>query len=186
MEKSRCPWCLKDALYKKYHDEVWGVPEKDSIRLFEFLNLEGAQAGLSWYSILVRQENYRKAFWDWDPERIVRITEDEKQSLLQNKGIIRNRLKVEAVISNARVYLALKDKGQDFSALIWSFVNGNPIVNHFETMSQLPASTPLSEKMSKTLKKMGFKFVGPTIVYAFMQATGMVDDHLVSCWKRQS
>jgi len=186
MEKIRCSWCLKDDIYMNYHDEVWGVPERDPFRLFEFLNLEGAQAGLSWYSILIRFESYRKAFLGWNPEALAKMPDGYKEELMSNKGIIRNRLKIESVVNNARCYVRMKRDGIDFSDFLWSFVGGSTIINSYESISQVPASTEISEKMSKALKKEGFKFVGPTIVYAFMQATGMVDDHINDCWKKQN
>jgi len=184
MEKIRCDWCLKDDIYMTYHDEVWGVPEKDAIRLFEFLNLEGAQAGLSWYSVLIRMESYRKAFLDWNPVALAVMSDDYKEDLMSNKGIIRNKLKIESVVNNARCYIRMKKGGIDFSEFLWSFVGGSPIINSYDTVSQLPASTETSEKLSKALKKEGFKFVGPIIVYAFMQAAGMVDDHINDSWKK--
>lgn len=168
----------------KYHDEVWGVPEKDPIKLFEFLNLEGVQAGLSWYSILIRMESYKKAFLDWDPDALAIMGNDYKEELMTNKGIIRNKLKIESVVNNARCFVRMRKEGIDFSQFLWSFVGGEPIINSYDSDTQYPASTELSENLSKALKKEGFKFVGPTIVYAFMQATGMVDDHINDCWKK--
>ena len=182
----RCSWCLRDQLYIDYHDNVWGVAEYDSVRLFEYLNLEGAQAGLSWYTVLKKIEDYRKAFHNWDIERIAKMTDKELEDLKTDSSIIRNRLKIEAVRMNARSYLAMEKEGLDFSEYIWSFVNGSPIVNDFKNLSEIPAQTEISKQLSKDLKKRGFKFVGPTIVYAFMQAVGMVDDHVESCWKRNS
>ena len=184
MDKTRCSWCLKDELYMNYHDNVWGIPVRDDTKLFEYINLEGAQAGLSWYSILKRIEGYRHAFAQWDAHTIIRFTEKDKARLMQDSGIIRNRLKIEAVIQNARCFLKIKEK-LSFSEYLWDFVDGKPIINNWTSMSQIPAMTPLSEKISKDLKQNGFKFVGPTIVYAFMQAVGIVDDHVVSCWKRK-
>lgn len=166
-----------------YHDDIWGIPEHDDRKLFEFLNLEGAQAGLSWYSVLTRFEGYRDAFLGWDAQKIAGFTKKKKESLMHHPGIIRNRLKIEAVQTNAIAYLKIMET-QSFDSYLWDFVDGQPIVNNWENMSELPASTPLSEKISKDLKSKGFKFVGPTIVYAFMQAVGMVDDHVNSCWKR--
>lgn len=183
MTKVRCDWCLKDDIYIKYHDEVWGIPEYDDQNLFEYINLEGAQAGLSWYTILIRIEEYRKAFADWDVKKISKFNQRKVESLLKNEGIIRNRLKVNAVITNAKAYLELK-KTISFSDYLWNFVDGEPIINNVKSMKQVQASTDLSKEISKDLKKKGFKFVGPTIVYAFMQAVGMVDDHLNSCWKK--
>ena len=182
-EKSRCSWCLKDDIYKTYHDEVWGVPVYDDKELFEYINLEGAQAGLSWYSILVRIEGYKKAFKNWNIKAISKMKEKDVERLMQDKGIIRNRLKINAVITNAQAYLELK-KEIWLSDFLWNYVDGKPLKNKFKTMSDIPAQTELSAQISKDLKKKGFKFVGPTIVYAFMQAVGMVDDHVESCWRR--
>jgi DNA-3-methyladenine glycosylase I len=182
-EKTRCPWCLKDAVYKKYHDEIWGVPEYDSLKLFEKLNLDGAQAGLSWYTVLVRTENYRNAFEGWNPEAIARYGEKDIQRLMQDSGIIRNRLKIAAVISNAKAYLNMREQGRDFSNFFWQFVDHKPIINRFEIAAQVPPATPLSDTVSKALKQEGFKFAGSTITYAFMQATGMVNDHLTTCFR---
>ena len=184
MDKIRCEWCMKDQLYMDYHDNVWGVPEYDSNKLFEYLNLEGAQAGLSWYTVLTKIEGYRKAFANWDIDKLVNFTEEDVERLKQDPGIIRNRLKIKAVITNAKAYQKMVSNNEDFSEYLWSFVNGKPIINDWDSLSQVPAQTDISVKLSKDLKKRGFKFVGPTIVYAFMQAVGMVDDHLNSCWKR--
>lgn len=182
--KPRCSWCLKDEIYMDYHDNVWGIPNYDDTRLFEFLNLEGAQAGLTWYSILIRTEGYRDAFKNWDAEAIVKMNEKALSKLHSHPGIIKNKLKIKAVKTNAEAFLKIKETST-FSDYIWSFVDGKQIVNNWKSLDQIPASTALSEKMSKDLKSKGFKFVGPTIVYAFMQAVGMVDDHVLSCWKRQ-
>ncbi len=184
MPKKRCDWCLKDKLYMDYHDEVWGQPVYDDKELFEYLNLEGAQAGLSWYTILTRIDTYRKAFENWNIKKIAKYGQKDIDRLLADKGIIRNKLKVDAVIQNAQAYLELK-KEQSLSDYLWNFVEGKPIVNTWKTMSEIPAQTDLSNVISKDLKKRGFKFVGPTIIYAYMQAVGMVDDHIVSCWKRK-
>lgn len=175
---------MKDDIYMAYHDDIWGVPEYDDQKLFEFINLEGAQAGLSWYTVLIKKENYRKAFDNWDVNKIARYTKKKREKLLSNPGIIRNKLKVNAVIENAKSYLKLQSEGVSFSDFLWNYVDGNPIVNNWKKTSEIPAQTKLSQTLSKDLKKKGFKFVGPTIVYAFMQAVGMVDDHLTSCWKR--
>ena len=180
-DPQRCPWCGTDPLYVHYHDTVWGRPEYDDLALFEKLCLDGQQAGLSWLTILRKQENYRAAYAGFDPERIVRFTENDIEQLLKNPGIVRNRLKVQSVIKNARGYLALREQGESFSSFLWQFVDGQPIQNHWQRFEQVPTTTPESEAMSKALKKAGFTFVGPTIVYAFMQATGMVNDHLVYC-----
>ena len=183
--KKRCSWCLKDDIYKDYHDNLWGIPEYNDQKLFEFLNLEGAQAGLSWYTILIRIENYRKAFRNWNVDRILEMNEDDLQELRNDPGIIRNKLKIHAVYTNAQAFQKMKEAGENFSDYLWSFVDGKPIVNDFKKLSEIPAQTELSVTLSKDLKKRGFKFVGPTIVYAFMQAVGMVDDHVVTCWRRQ-
>ncbi len=177
----RCPWCGTDPLYVHYHDTVWGRPEYDDQALFEKLCLDGQQAGLSWITILRKQESYRQAYAGFDPEQIVRFDEDDIARLLADPGIIRNRLKVHSIIRNARGFLALRDQGISFSEFLWQFVNGRPIQNRWQTLAEVPVTTPESEAMSKALKKAGFNFVGPTIVYAFMQATGMVNDHLISC-----
>ena len=177
----RCPWCGTDPLYVHYHDTVWGRPEYDDQALFEKLCLDGQQAGLSWITILRKQESYRQAYAGFDPEQIVRFDEDDIARLLADPGIIRNRLKVHSIIRNARGFLALRDQGISFSEFLWQFVDGRPIQNRWQALAEVPVTTPESEAMSKALKKAGFNFVGPTIVYAFMQATGMVNDHLVSC-----
>lgn len=177
----RCPWCGTDPLYVAYHDEVWGRPEYDDLALFEKLCLDGQQAGLSWITILRKQQTYRAAYDDFDPEKIVRYDSERIAALLQNPGIIRNRLKVESIIKNARGYLALKEQGQSFSRFLWDFVDGSPVQNHWRSFAEVPVHTCEAQAMSKALRKQGFNFVGPTIVYAFMQATGMVNDHLVSC-----
>ena len=177
----RCPWCGTDPLYVHYHDTVWGRPEYDNQALFEKLCLDGQQAGLSWITILRKQESYRQAYAGFDPEQIVRFDEDDIARLLADPGIIRNRLKVHSIIRNARGFLALRDQGISFSEFLWQFVDGRPIQNRWQALAEVPVTTPESEAMSKALKKAGFNFVGPTIVYAIMQATGMVNDHLVSC-----
>ena len=177
----RCPWCGTDPLYVHYHDTVWGRPEYDNQALFEKLCLDGQQAGLSWITILRKQESYRQAYAGFDPEQIVRFDEDDIARLLADPGIIRNRLKLHSIIRNARGFLALRDQGISFSEFLWQFVDGRPIQNRWQALAEVPVTTPESEAMSKALKKAGFNFVGPTIVYAFMQATGMVNDHLVSC-----
>ncbi len=184
-EKVRCGWCLKDDLYKKYHDEVWGEPVFDEKTLFAFLNLEGAQAGLSWYTILKKEVGYRKAFLNWDIKKIAKMGEKDILRLKGNPEIVRNTLKIKAVITNAQAYLKLK-KTTTLSDYLWAYVDGKPIVNNWKSLDQIPAETPLSKEISKDLKKKGFKFVGPTIVYAYMQAVGMVNDHLITCWKRQA
>ena len=178
---SVCPWCTGFDLYRQYHDEEWGVPLRDDRALFELLNLEGAQAGLSWSTVLKKRENYRRVFDGFQPEIIARYDETKVAALLADPGIIRNRAKVAATIQNAKVFLSLKESGQSFSETLWQFVDGQPIQNSWQSMSEVPTSTPQAVAMSKALQKIGFKFVGPTICYAFMQASGMVNDHLVSC-----
>lgn len=180
---SRCPWCGTDPLYTEYHDNEWGTPLYDNQKLFEFLILEGAQAGLSWITVLRKRENYRKAFDNFNPEKMARYTDAKKAKLLLNDGIIRNRLKIESAVKNAQAYLAMKKNGEDFSEFLWSFVGGKTIHNKYKNTSIVPASTPESDAMSKALKKKGFNFVGTTICYAFMQATGMVNDHIQTCHK---
>ncbi|MGB3609690.1 MAG: DNA-3-methyladenine glycosylase I [Cellvibrio sp.] len=177
----RCGWCGTDELYCQYHDDEWGVPVYDDQKMFEFLTLEGAQAGLSWITVLRKREAYRKAFDNFDPVKIARYSEARKAKLLQNPGIIRNRLKIESVVRNARAYLDMQEKGESFSEFLWQFVDGKPKQNRRRTLADIPASTPESDAMSKALKKRGFNFVGTTICYAHMQATGMVNDHLISC-----
>lgn len=177
----RCSWCGDDPLYVAYHDQEWGVPLYDERALFEFLILEGAQAGLAWITVLRKRETYRAAFDGFDPEKIARYTPAKVEKLLQNPGIIRNRLKVESAIKNARAYLAMRDQGENFSEFLWDFVDGVPRQNRLQSMADIQASTPQSDAMSKALKKKGFNFVGSTICYAFMQATGMVNDHIVDC-----
>ncbi len=182
-QKKRCGWGTHPDIYVTYHDEEWGVPVSDDRQLFEMLLLEGAQAGLSWLTVLQKRENYRKAFNQFDPKKIARYTDAKKVRLLQNPGIIRNRLKVNAAVVNARAFLKVVEEFGSFDAYIWSFVNGKTIVNKFKNLGDVPASTPESDAMSKDLKKRGFKFVGSTICYAFMQATGMVNDHTTDCFR---
>ena len=181
--QSRCSWCGEDPLYVAYHDEEWGVPVRDDDKLFEFLILETFQAGLSWITVLRKRENFRKAFDNFDYRKIARYDEKKYEELLQNSGIIRNRLKIKATISNALAFMKVQEEFGSFSKYIWNFVNGKPIQNSFTDLSDLPANTPLSDTISKDLKQRGFKFVGTTVVYAHMQATGMVNDHLVSCFR---
>jgi len=180
---TRCGWAGDDPLYVAYHDEEWGVPVHDDRRLFEMLILEGAQAGLSWITILRRREGYRRAFDGFDPERIARYTERKKAALLQDEGIIRNRAKVDAAVQNARAFLEIREEGSDFDRFLWDLVGGKPKQNRWKEMKEVPPETPESKAMSKELKRRGFKFVGPTICYAFMQAVGMVNDHLTSCYR---
>jgi len=181
--KPRCAWAGDDPLYVAYHDDEWGVPVHDERTLFEFLILEGAQAGLSWSTILKKRENYRKAFDDFDVQKVAAYQEDKVAELMANPGIVRNRLKVTAAISNARALLVVKDEFVSFDAYIWKFVDGKPQVNTWQSPSEIPALTPESVAMSKDLLKRGFKFIGPTICYAFMQAVGMVNDHTVDCFR---
>ena len=179
---ARCPWPPEDnPLYVAYHDDEWGVPEYDDRALFEKLILDGFQAGLSWITILRKRENFRKAFDDFEPEKIARYDAGKIHALMNDAGIVRNRAKIEGTVAGARAYLKIMEEGPGFSKLLWSFVDGKPKVNKFKTTKSVPASTPVSIAISKDLSARGFKFVGPTIVYAFMQATGMVNDHLVSC-----
>lgn len=186
MALERCPWCGEDPLYQHYHDNEWGVPLHDDRALFEFLTLEGAQAGLSWITILRKRDNYRAAFDNFDAAKVARYTARKVEKLLQDPGIVRNRLKVESTISNARAFLETQAAFGSFDRYLWDFVDGQPIVNRFTSLKQVPASTPLAEKLSKDLKKRGFRFVGSTIVYAHMQATGMVNDHLVGCHRHKA
>ena len=180
----RCGWCNSDPLYVTYHDEEWGVPSRDDRHLFEMLILEGAQAGLSWITILRKREAYRKAFRGFDPAMVAALTDAELEDLLQDPGIVRNRLKVTSARDNAVAYLAIQREFGSFHAYLWPFVGGTPLVNHPKSLAEVPAVTPEAEALSKALKKRGFRFVGPTIMYAFMQAVGMVDDHVATCWKR--
>ncbi len=184
--RKRCAWCENSSigqLYLQYHDTEWGVPVHDDRTLFEFLILEGAQAGLSWSTILAKRENYRKAFAGFDPSRVARFNPAKVEKLLQDPGIVRNRLKVNAAVINAKLFLAVQKEFGSFDRYIWSFVGGKPIKNKRKTMKDVPASTPESDAMSKDLAKRGFKFVGTTICYAFMQATGMVNDHVADCFR---
>jgi len=184
MNKKRCAWVPEnDELYIAYHDQEWGVPVYDDQKLFEFLILEGFQAGLSWRTILYKRENFRKAFDHFDPQKIARYDEQKIAQLMQNAGIIRNKLKINACVNNARCFLEVQEKFGSFSDFIWRFTDGRPIVNHWKSLEQIPARTDLSDLISKELKKLGFKFVGSAIVYAHMQATGMVNDHLVDCFR---
>lgn len=183
-EPTRCTWPLKgNALYLAYHDTEWGVPAWDDQTQFEFLILEGAQAGLSWSTILNKREGYRAAFANFDAEKIARFGKRDVARLMKDAGIVRNRLKIEAAISNARAFLDYRDKHGSFAEYMWSFVDGKPIQNRFRETKQIPTTSPESDALSKDLKKRGFKFVGSTIIYAHMQATGMVNDHLVSCFR---
>lgn len=178
---ARCPWCGSDPLYQQYHDLEWGVPVRDDRTLFEFLTLEGAQAGLSWITILRKRERYRKVFANFDPARVARFTPAKVEKLLADPGIVRNRLKVESTVTNAQAYLRVQQEFGSFAAFWWGFVDDRPQINRFRSISDVPAQTALSEAISKDLKRRGFRFVGPTIIYAMMQAVGMVNDHLLDC-----
>ncbi|MBK5970022.1 DNA-3-methyladenine glycosylase I [Thiorhodovibrio winogradskyi] len=180
---SRCGWCGTDPLYTAYHDQEWGVPEHKEQRLFEFLLLEGAQAGLSWITILRKREGYREAFAEFDPERIARFGDQDIARLLSNPAIVRNRRKIEAAIGNARALVRLWEAGDTLHDRLWQHVDGQPRQNHWQSLEQVPASTAESDAMSRDLRALGFKFVGPTICYALMQAVGLVNDHLVDCFR---
>lgn len=182
--KTRCAWCEKDDLYRKYHDEEWGKPVYDDATLFEFLILETFQAGLSWITILNKRENFRKAFDNFDYKKIAQYSEEKIQELLLDAGIIRNKLKIYSAVSNAIAFMKIQEEFGSFSKYIWGFVDGKPIDNNLQSLKDVPATTPLSDAISKDLKKRGFKFVGSTVVYAHMQATGMVNDHIANCWTR--
>ena len=177
----RCPWPKQDPLYVAYHDEEWGVPEYDDRALYEKLILDGFQAGLSWITILRKRENFRRAFDAFEPEKIARYTPKKIEKLMQDAGIVRNRMKIEGAVLSARAYLEVMEKGSGFARLLWDFLDGKPKLNKFRSTAQVPAETELSRRISKELARRDFKFCGPTIVYAFMQATGMVNDHLVRC-----
>ena len=178
----RCPWCLGDRVYMDYHDHEWGRPVKDGRKLFEFLVLEGAQAGLSWITILRRREGYRAAFDGFDPEKIARYGEKDIARLMEDGRIIRNRLKIVSAINNARAFLRFEEGPRSFSRWLWSHTGGKPIVNRFKTSAEVPAATPLAEQISKDLKRSGFSFAGPVIVYSLLQATGLINDHLTDCF----
>ena len=180
-ESKPCPWPGNDPLYVTYHDEEWGVPERDDRALYEKLTLDGFQAGLSWITILRKREAFRRAFDGFDPEKIARYTKRKVETLMRDEGIVRNRAKIEGVILSARAWLEIMEKGPGFAPYLWDFIGGKPIVNRFKTIKEIPAETDISRAISKDLKARGFKFCGPTIVYAFMQATGMVNDHLTCC-----
>jgi DNA-3-methyladenine glycosylase I len=183
MNKNRCGWCVGNDLYEAYHDEEWGVPVYDDAILFEFLILETFQAGLSWITILKKRENFRKAFDNFDYERIAKYNASKVEALLQDTGIVRNKLKVNATITNAQAFMKIQEDFGSFSSYIWNFVDGKPIKNSLKNHKDAPANTPLSDAISKDLKKRGFKFVGSTVIYAHMQATGMVNDHVESCFR---
>jgi DNA-3-methyladenine glycosylase I len=182
--KIRCAWCEKDDLYRNYHDNEWGKPVYDDQILFEFLILETFQAGLSWYTILKKRENFRKAFANFDYKKVAQFSEEKIQELLLDAGIIRNQLKIRAAVANAIAFMKVQEEFGTFSKYIWNFTDGKPIDNNPKTLKDITSSTPLSDAISKDLKKRGFKFVGTTVVYAHMQATGMVNDHVENCWTR--
>ena len=185
MEIIRCSWCEKDDLYRKYHDEEWGKPVYDDQTIFEFLVLESFQAGLSWYTILKKRENFKKVFDQFNYKKIAKYSEEKVETLMQNEGIIRNRLKILATINNAQKFQAIQKEFGSFSKYIWGFVNHQPIINFPKNLKEVPATTEISDQLSKDLKKRGFKFLGSTVVYAHMQATGMVCDHLVDCHSKK-
>ena len=182
MEITRCAWCEKDDLYRNYHDKEWGKPIYDDETIFEFLILESFQAGLSWYTILAKRENFRAAFDYFDYQKIAQYSEEKVEELIQNTGIIRNRLKILATINNAQKFMEVQKEFGSFSKYIWGFVNHEPIINRPKTLKEVPATTEISDALAKDLKKRGFKFMGSTVVYAHMQATGMVNDHVEDCW----
>lgn len=184
MEKIRCSWCEKDDLYRAYHDNEWGKPVYHDETIFEFLVLESFQAGLSWYTILKKRENFKLAFDDFNYRKIAEYTAEKTEELMQIPGIIRNRLKILATVNNAKRFLEVQKEFGTFSEYIWSFVNGKPLINHPQTLKDVPATSEISDALAKDLKKRGFKFLGSTVVYAHMQATGMVNDHLADCWIR--
>ena len=183
MNKTRCKWCGNDSLYVAYHDTEWGVPVYDDTKLFEFLILETFQAGLSWITVLRKRENFRRAFDDFNYKKIAKYKEPKFEELLQDVGIIRNKLKIKATISNAIAFMEVQQEFGSFSSYIWSFINGKPLKNKWKSLNEVPATTKLSDAISKDLKKRGFKFVGSTVIYAHMQATGMVNDHIKDCFR---
>ncbi len=181
--KTRCEWATRSALEARYHDTEWGVPSRDDRHLFEMLVLEGAQAGLSWDTILKKRDNYRRAFAGFDPAKVARFDRPRRERLLRDPGIVRNRLKIEAAVINAKMFLAVKEEHGSFATYVWQLVNGAPIQNAWRSLEEIPAETPQSRLMSKDLTRRGFKFVGPTICYAFMQAVGLVNDHVTGCFR---
>ena len=183
MIKQKCPWCLGDPIYENYHDTEWGVPVFDEQKIFEFLTLETFQAGLSWITVLKKRTHFSDAFDQFDYHKIAEYDLKKIEDLKVNTGIIRNRLKIEAAVNNAQAFVKIQEKYGSFSNFIWDFVNGKPITNSFKSVNEIPPFTPLAQKISITLKKEGFKFVGPTVLYAHMQATGLVNDHLVDCFR---
>ena len=184
-ERNRCPWSSSNPIYVDYHDREWGVPVRDDRKQFEFLVLESAQAGLSWLTILKRRTGYKRLYANFDARQVAQFDESRIVSMLQDPGIIRNRKKIESSINNARLFLDIQDKHGSFSSYLWGFLDGKPKVNHFSSLSEIPANTPLSDTISKEMKKMGFSFLGSTIIYAHLQATGLVNDHLVSCFRHR-
>lgn len=180
-DSPRCDWVSRDPLYIQYHDTEWGVPQYDSLALFEKICLEGQQAGLSWITVLKKREHYRHCFHHFDPEKIIAMTDADIDHLMQDTGLIRNRLKLNAIVTNARAYQKMQAEDESFSEFIWSFVQHTPVVNRYQSIAEVPAVTETAEQLSKALKKKGFKFVGPTICYAFMQSMGLVNDHLTTC-----
>ena len=183
--KQRCAWCEKDDLYRNYHDNEWGKPVYDDETIFEFLILETFQAGLSWYTVLAKRENFRKAFDNFNLKKIANYSEDKMAELAEDAGIIRNKLKIKATVTNAQAFIKVQEEFGSFSKYIWGFVDGKPIDNHPKTLSEVKATTPISDALSKDMKKRGFKFVGSTVIYAHMQATGMVNDHVIDCFTRK-
>lgn len=184
-DRPRCAWCLGDPLYRAYHDREWGVPLHDDRGLFEFLVLETFQAGLSWLTILKKRDNFRRAFAGFDPKRVARFDERDRRRLLADAGIVRNRLKVDAAIINARVFLEVRAAHGSFDRWIWSFTDGRPIVNRWRELREIPDQTPLAATISREMRRLGFRFAGPVVIYSHMQATGMVNDHLVSCYRHR-
>lgn len=183
MHKKRCNWAEHSELEARYHDEEWGVPSVDDRYLFEMITLEGAQAGLSWNTVLQKRANYKRLFANFDPQKVAKFKTAKIEKLLTNSGIIRNRLKIESTVSNAQVFLLIQKEHGSFADFLWNFVNQQPIQNRWKSMSEVPTETPLAKELSRSLKKLGFRFVGPTICYAFMQAVGMVNDHLIDCYR---
>lgn len=182
-EVTRCAWACRSAEERVYHDEEWGIPQHDENRLFEFLVLEGAQAGLSWLTVLRKREHYRRVFHDFDPKRVAGFDDTKVRALLEDPGLIRNRLKIESAVANARAFLTIQDRYGSFDAFLWRYVDGRPIHNHWRACTEAPAETPLSQRLSRDLRRHGFRFVGPTICYAYMQAVGLVNDHAVACFR---
>lgn len=182
---TRCGWCGDDPLYVAYHDQEWGVPSRDDAHLFEMLLLEGAQAGLSWITILRKRENYRRALHGFDPERIARYTARDIERLMGDAGLVRNRLKLESAVRNARAFLAMQERHGSFADFLWGYVDGTPVQNRWRSLAEVPARTPLSDRLARDLKKLGFNFVGSTICYAYLQSVGLVNDHLTTCFRHR-